>query len=277
TIEKATGVRTVNLAIHGAFPLAYIVEYTKTILRPGDVVLMLLEYEYYWAGTADIAWFPNNSMAWEEEYFWGLSASGKLRFIGSVPAKRILNGVIAGLYARRLRSLYGRAVRKPELVVAEAREVWEKRLYAHGPFAYSLRGVNEYGDLQNNRGRTYEDEFASILVIPFPYSRTVWDVLAGFLGYCDRRGIELLLGWPATVRNPHLEAHMGTVRQHMEEIADRVRAIKLRTLGTPGDFILDKRYFFNTNYHLNEEGRRIRTEKMLPPLRRELSKGSGSQ
>ena len=150
-------------------------------------------------------------------------------------------------------------------------------LYADEPFAYSLRGMNEYGDLQNNRGRVYEDEFASILVVPFPYSRTAWDVLAGFLEYCDRRGIELLLGWPATVRNPHLEASMGTVQQHMEEIADRVRAIKFRTLGTLEDFILDKQYFFNTNYHLNEEGRRIRTEKLLPYLRRELSKGSGSQ
>jgi hypothetical protein len=240
-------------------------------------VVMLLEYEYYWPGTADVAWFPDNSMAWEEGYFWSLSAPKKLWFIGSVPAKRILNGAIARLYAKRLRSLYGRVVTKPELIVAEASEVWDKKLYAHEPFGYSLRDMNEYGDLQNNRGKTYEDEFASILVIPFPYSRTAWDVLAGFLAYCDRRGIELVLGWPATLRNPHLEANMGTVRQHMEEIPERVRALKLRTLGSPEDFILDKKYFFDTNYHLNEEGRRIRTERLLPFLRQELSKGSGSR
>ena len=138
-------------------------------MRPGDVIVMLLEYEYYWAGGGDGAWFRSNIMAWEETHFWTLSAAEKLKFICSVPAGRVLNGVIARLYAPTLRRLYGRGARKPEVVVAEAREVWEKQIYKQGEFAYSLRGLNEHGDLPNNRGTQCEGTFASILVrLPGP-------------------------------------------------------------------------------------------------------------
>ena len=270
-IERATGIRTVNLAVHGAFPLEYLVQNTKEVVRPGDVVLMLLEYEYYWAGGGDGGWFRSNIMAWEATHFWALSAAEKVRFICSVPPARVLNGVIARLYAPTLRRLYGRGARRPEAVVAEAREVWEKQAYKRGEFAYAVRNLNERGDLQNNRGTRYQPGFASLLAFPFPYSRTAWDALAAFRRFCDERGIVLLLGWPATLRDSQLEGSMGTVRGHMRAIADRVKAIEIRTLGSPEDFILDKRYFFDTQYHLNEDGRRLRTEELLRYVRKALS------
>ena len=38
-------------------------------------------------------------------------------------------------------------------------------------------------------------------------------------------------------------------------------------LGTPKDFVMNKQYFFDTRYHLNRQGRYLRTLKMIEVLR----------
>jgi len=41
-------------------------------------------------------------------------------------------------------------------------------------------------------------------------------------------------------------------------------------MGTPIAFWRRERYFFDTQYHLDEDGRRLRTEELLPYLRTQL-------
>jgi hypothetical protein len=38
-------------------------------------------------------------------------------------------------------------------------------------------------------------------------------------------------------------------------------------VGTPKDFVMGKQYFFDTRYHLNREGRDLRTLRMIEVLR----------
>ena len=45
------------------------------------------------------------------------------------------------------------------------------------------------------------------------------------------------------------------------------KGMRLPIIGTAGDFAYPKNYFFDTRYHLNEEGRRLRSLRMIVMLR----------
>src|SRR4051794_13299074 len=56
-IERETGVPTVNLGTHAALGPAYILYLVRRIVRPGDIVLLTMEYEVLdWGGTTKNAW-----------------------------------------------------------------------------------------------------------------------------------------------------------------------------------------------------------------------------
>lgn len=261
-LEEATGLPTVNLAIHAGLWLPYVFDYAKPVLASGDVVILMLEYPYYGSPNPAASWFAGNVMAWDAPYVRNLGWLERLRLLLSVPAKRVANGVVAELYESRLRRTHGRLVRDPADILREAEKIWEGKLYRERSFGYAFQNMNERGDIQNNRGTTYA---------PHPerrpaYARDAVETIRAFADYCAARGITLLIAWPAAMRVPDLQD--PAAQTVLAEVADGLRRMGLRVLGSPGDFFAERRYFFNTIYHSNEEGRQIVTGKLVEELRR---------
>jgi hypothetical protein len=262
-IEHALHRPTVNLAIHAGLPVRYLAHYAVPLLRPGDVVVMPLETEYY-AAAAEYEWFRNNVMAWDPGYFWQLSWLEKAGFIGAVPPKRVVNGAIARINDRRLRRAHGRVVRKPAVLTDELEQIHRAGTYA--PIAYSLRNLDAHGDTVNNRGAHFTGFGGSPWAGQFEYTPRVWRVLAAFAEACRRRDVQLFVTWPPLLWNVTLERSNPMLQWHADYIADRMRAMGIRVIGSPYDYVLDRTYFFDSVYHLNHEGRAIRTGQLVRDL-----------
>jgi hypothetical protein len=55
-IQRQTGWRTVNLSTHAALGTTYILELAQRAAKPGDAVLLVLEYELYNYGKVEQTW-----------------------------------------------------------------------------------------------------------------------------------------------------------------------------------------------------------------------------
>jgi hypothetical protein len=269
-IEREIDVRTVNLAIHAGLSLPYIFEYTKPLLRSGDVVIPPLEFEYL-ARAYRYDWFRSNVMAWDPAYFSTLRPLDQARFILAVPAKRVINGAIAQVFEVELRQERGRIVRQPALITRDAAWIWQSKSYRDRPITYSLSGLDDHGDMQNNRGSRYTGPAGSALSLPFEPAADTWEELRGFARYCRRRGISVFFAWPAIMNEPGLVEANPMVQWNIEQIVKNLRNSKIGVLGRPQDYYLDRGYFFDTKNHLNEEGRAIRTQQLVKDLRDALA------
>ena len=261
-LEEATGLPTVNLAIHAGLWLPYVFDYAKPVLASGDVVILMLEYPYYGSPNPAASWFAGNVMAWDTPYVRNLGWIERLRLLLSVPAKRVANGVVAKLYESRLRQTHGRLVRNPADIGREAEKIWEGKLYRERSFGYAFQNMNERGDMQHNRGTTYEPHRERRPA----YARDAVETIRAFADYCATRGMTLFIAWPAAMRVPDLQD--PAAQAVLAEVAASLRRTGLRVLGSPADFFAERRYFFDTIYHSNEEGRQIVTEKLVEELRR---------
>ena len=64
----------------------------------------------------------------------------------------------------------------------------------------------------------------------------------------------------------HLGKNERAVHRYLDAIRDEAARRGLVALGQPADFFLGPPAFFNTFYHLNEEGRTARTARVLREL-----------
>jgi hypothetical protein len=136
------------------------------------------------------------------------------------------------------------------------------------PALYSFQNMSERGDIQGTDGSFFADDLDALPAPAFTYSRQSWERLRRFQSECRRRGVRVFLSWPA------LPAQLGrnepAVRRYLEAIRTEAVRLGLPALGEPADYRLDRRYFFNTIYHLNQEGRAVRTARVLDRLGPEL-------
>jgi len=73
-----------------------------------------------------------------------------------------------------------------------------------------------------------------------------WKYLKEFISWCDKRKVKVIF-IPST-------------------LMDIAKSKGLNYIGEPFDYMYNKSLYFNTNFHLNNIGRKIRTEQIIKDL-----------
>jgi signal peptidase I len=251
-------------------PLDQIVHEVEPALRAGDVVVLPLEYEYYVIDTPYNAWFLNQTMVGQPEWFWRLPWRDKLRFIAAVPPLRVLEGTMTRLFADRLAITKKRQLeRDPEKILEVMRQAW-----AQGSLPdtnYTFRNIDQDGDAIVAKG--------SFVTYIYPLDRAVlarsypWKTLDAFAKTCAARHVRLYVGWPPVVKGL-LKFESRTARRNIQVIMQRLAEIGIPVLGHPSDFAYNRSLFADSGYHLIHEGRALYTDHMLRLLREALNQGT---
>jgi hypothetical protein len=79
---------------------------------------------------------------------------------------------------------------------------------------------------------------------------------------------ELVLTYPVTIRNPLFDLSTAKSRAKLARLSARLSEHELDFKCNPILFNLDRKFFFDTPYHLNKSGARIRTENLADCLNR---------
>jgi len=212
-------------------------------VRAGDIVVLSLEYEDFGGGYNPV------NIGQLIEY-----RPAHIRLLGAIHFRRVLlrRGLaILGGITRRAIASRGR----PQMTSS-----------ATGP-AYTRSGFNAWGDL------TSHHHLPSTFVPPaagpekpltarwLPGPR-VLRKLRDFGELCHSRGAVFAFTCP-----PHPATVARAEKRTLEAIVEALRTVPhLRILDSPADQVYADAQFYDTGYHLTQEGKQLRTRKLIQAL-----------
>lgn len=239
SIQEETHVPCINAGTNAGLGINYILNRGHFFVKPGDVVLLPLEYELY-----QDTGIPNNVLidyvlARDPKYLLSTDWVNKFQFIARVSFARLNQGIFAKL-------------RPPN----------------SSSSGYQSNTLNQYGDETNNQetNRSIEQFHYVIEAEPVEVKKPLnleygLSELSNFIGWCIQNNVRVLATWPNTV---WFDVYQERKYQELfQQLRNFYKSFEVPILGQPKDFMYEPSMFFDSIYHLNERGTRRRTEHLI--------------
>ena len=266
-LEDITGLKVTNLACHASFNLDFLYYKIKEHIGEGDVVVLPLEFAHYYQEMTDL--FIDNMIEWgQNEYLAQLSPNDLISFIRKVSPSRIAEGIL-----QEEKSKYPtdqEIVKQLNLLLQVDGQKWR---------GYRFKSLNNYGDMLVGEKPTktlLEKKTKGIdyLNVNKPIIDSFFNEYRKILSLTKKYNSVLILTWPVTIRNKYFDLtkirYQKNIKKFKKLLADKNISIECN----PALFNLDINCFFDTKYHLNKIGARIRTENLGTCLNAILNNGS---
>ena len=92
-----------------------------------------------------------------------------------------------------------------------------------------------------------------------------FEYLKGFVNWCEAKGVRCIF-MPSTLMYFETYKSEKKERWFYENLADVVRSKGWEFVGEPYVYMYDKKFYFNTDFHLVAEAREVRTKQMVKDL-----------
>jgi hypothetical protein len=231
-LESVLGVPVVNMGLHAGLGLKFILNDLRYSLHKRDIVLLSIEYYL------------------SEDGIYGLKMNASSYF---KPAKDFFSNN----YFDALRTLLNRN-----------KDEFEKALFNKkvGPdplaFVYTRSAFNGNGDVIGHLDKPSSRHLADRRILSYRYWDGIND-LNDFYQYAMKKGARVFYLFPDY---PQSEYRIN--KNVIEQLESDIRSdLKIEVLGRPSDFVFPDTCFFDTIYHLNKKGRKIRTEKLIKVIK----------
>ncbi len=238
-LEQAVGRPVVNLGVNAGVLAPYIQHYARQAIKPGDWVLLPVEYPMFHGRYAINYPFL--------DYWWGhpalrhidINTAQLAQVAWLTPLSRVLSGyrglpegfAVSGLYGPQNLDQRGDQVHSE----AAQQQVWMRELVERS-------GVESYGA----QAHRWDANWAS------------WKALADEVTAAG--GCALFVPPPMLDRPAY---HQGRELRYYRSLPAQARAHGLNYVGSPLDTMYPIERFFDTNYHLNAESRQVYMQQLL--------------
>jgi hypothetical protein len=263
-VQEQLGIRTINLATHGGLRFDFITRLARRVAKPGDTILALLEPTFVMLQNSK-PWFFHNIMCWDPAYFHDLPIHGKLRFVASVNPDRVLAGGLTRSFEQRIPEgvRHLRSLTRDQLV-RHVNELWA----ADAPptaTGYAYHNLDRNGDIRVDES----------IEVPFKhfyngYLVGMTELRPGFVReykcFVDdmrEKGVRVKLFWPATMKDERFDLSRVADREVVAAVTRSFAEHHIEIIGSVLDAHYPRRYFYDSNFHLNSRGREIHTRRLL--------------
>lgn len=250
-IQNKSGYRTINIGNHAALGTACLLHQAQEMAKPGDIVLLVLEYELYTFGKVERAWadkiLVDYLVSRDPDYFHSLTLAEQWNVFMLTTDDRLVRGL-------KYRWRHGRT----ELPQG----------YDSG--VYSIRCINEWGDQTRNRRaarpkqRDQVWQVKSTLSHGLPARPNGFAVIESFCRWAQTNHIRVLATFPNLCDQP--EYHLEPAKQAAATIKNFFSGLGVPVIGDYTDAMLPADDFFDTNYHLTEEAAQTRSQRLAAQL-----------
>jgi len=241
-LEAELGMPVVNCGLHGGLKLEYTLDRSRKLIGKGDIVVLPLEYAHYgYSGetgsvlsdfltSRDPAYLKQDVGKWfNTAYSFSILELGRRNLKRFFPDKENV-----GYYDA-------------------------SHLNSHGD------KTNISKSLMTERDRELLESYRAFVDLKFIENGTAAQTIGEYIKHCDEAGAHALVTFPTTIGFDEYESkefldQIAEIRRFVEEAGGKV-------IGQPSDFCHSVEYFFNTNYHANEAGRKISTDRMRDLLK----------
>jgi hypothetical protein len=247
-IRDSLGLNVVNMGLYAKLGLKYMLAQVRPYIHRGDVVLVVPEYDQFYGEYANGDNTLNTALLYAPAD----------RIPDFIRSYSIIDVVVRPRVENARRSFlraFAAAVGKEQVIFPQdTNEV------------YNRRSFNEFGDAISHLGRKGKNP-DSIFVKPLPpmkeFNRNTIDDLNDIQGTADDRGARAYFMFPSYIDRSYVinVAAIDSLTRKLES------GMKMPIVGTAREFVLPKEYFFDTRYHLNREGREMRTQALIQTLK----------
>lgn len=235
-IEAQTKMPVINLAIHVRLGISYMLNELKAVARKGDIVFLSLEY-YLDEGNYKLKRRMATYLPESAGYF-SKNIAGELDYYFDRRFDNIKNN--RQLLFSKLTSLGGAASSNTDALYAR------KGFDANGDFVAHYTEPQP-AEIQERGAFTYQH----------------WDgiqKLNEFYKWAQANGVKVFFLYPAYPATEYEKNKEVIQRYH----SDLKKELQIPVIGNPEDFVFPDSLFFDTIYHLNQEGIRQKTARLLP-------------
>ena len=255
-IEKETGYPTINMGTHAGLCLDYRLYRIRKIARPGDIVLIACEYEFYENGIANYSeWNDDYVLARDPDYFYQMPLLDKIDMATRIDFKRLQTG-----WRRRDVHYHERPLGGPPYSVYTPIVPGIDCLDDHGDEVFNTSAARAPSKLGGG------ERLVPTLVDGLPSTDTLgFNLLAAFFRWAQANRVTVLATFPAITHQPVYDQPKG--KQAIQTITRFYADHGVPVIGTAEEAMLPSDQFFDTMYHLTHEAALTRTERFIPELR----------
>ena len=236
----------VNQAVNAGVGLPYIIEQGQSILKPGDIALLPLEFPLF-------SYHYNTNQVMIDYYFaepgllyqqpWRL----QMALLTDITLTRIYEGYKGMPDDFKVSGLYG-----VHHLNAQGDQIYSDRVF---------RGEVRLQQLKGLKPSLYGEDFSS--------DNEGWQLLSRFQRWAEQQNI-CLIYVPATMMFNPLYRDDPVEAQLYLSLASTAAQFGLRYVGNPYDFMYGPEHYFDTNYHLIAESRLDNTQRLIDLLGSDL-------
>lgn len=243
-IRKATGCPVVNMGMNGYFGAKFMLAEVKPNLRPGDVVVMAWEYDNYYK---TIEGAPDDLLMVTK------SNPNTLAYLDP--------GQIAGVIGRYPYVAQQKVLR----LMTDARAVFKPK-QAKGLVIEdieTLAGFTKDGDLTSHLGVQWtEEREQGIDLVNTPPNRDIVPLMVNFATEVEKRGVAVMVSF-----TPVIQDYYAKQRREIDRVSAELAANpNLKVPRPASEFVFPSSQHFDTVYHLNAEGRAIRSRMLADDI-----------
>jgi len=260
-IEQKTGLKVVNLATQGNLSIDYFSYLLKKVITKGDIVVMPIVLDYYCLNHPYSDWLIVNILAWDKEYFHSMSLSDKAKFIWYTPFEKVLEGVYSIATSEKAYDV------NEKEVIANFKHISRKQDFKWR--GYSYLSLNEYGDMKGIPAikkrflnqviyGEFNDDLKYMCDEIF-VSDYIAEQLHEIMDLVNEFNAELYLTWPVTMRSNFFDLRKVSTREKIKKLAEALKEKNIPIYCNPAMFNLDIMFFFDSIYHPNTDGAKIRS------------------
>ena len=242
--SQSTGIPSINFGCAAGMGPELILDLISNHLSSEDLVVMNWEYEHFRferSGIIDLTYL-NLLMSYQHEF------KRKLPFID-----------------QRHLSLSTPFSHFREAVLCHFNPLVDNNIYRCNWL------IDNEGNVRSNKGVQISTKEliaspSSLLTTEITFTSDIKDIFSNFVKDCRKRNVQLFASWPNTFANPVyfeneiVDANIKTIRRFWNSMGVEV-------VGNYKDSMLESEYFYDTLYHLNAEGVRLRTEELTSQLK----------
>lgn len=266
-VSKALHRPVVNYGLHAGMRLNRLLSEAPPVMKRGDILVLPLEQLYYQcAGNSWTEWHVRNGRAWDQERFNALPLTQRVKAVFDASPPTMSAEVLAAWLQRTFTpsrvSERLAALAPADVILAN----YHSGEYRTAGFSHSPNNLDAYGSITNAVGARFRGTGVAPSE-PGAVCPTTKVYLTAYVNDMKVRGVIVIIAYAPYLTN---KAPDDTWKAEDALFRRDVADIGATVTGTRQDMFYPRDLFFNTNLHLNTDGRARYTTSLIDDLKRTI-------
>ena len=264
--SKSLDMPVLNFGLHAGLRLGRILQIVSSVVEHGDVLVLALEPPYYDCNTKLNSGHVTNIIGWDHDAWKEMNYSEKLEFVSLVSPTLLGQMLVAEILKKLHPAIISDRLTSLDRALVSSR--FRARI-APLTFAYSAYNLNSHGDMQRTEGSEFKGQGYDIGSPAHVCDKTANNLIS-FVDRMKKKGVPVYFA-----NTPYIASEVGLDALGKGESNFRKEFAPIGCIiDRREDLIFDRKYFFNTDLHLNTEGRSLRTEAFIEAIRKNVLSGA---